>query len=274
MKYWVAKAKPSDNDFPDMLVPGKRVIWYTKKPPRDWDKGDRLFVWQSSPSRRVVGLGEIETILPGQDKDGYSRFKVKHQTREFGTPITLDQVRESSILAQASFTKSGPSGTLFPLTDYQAKTLLVMALRQNKNIKTIWSDPAHVSTDIAKPPPSVQVTIERIIRDTAVANSLKARYKYRCQICRRSLKLGTNNLYAEGHHIRPLGGKHKGIDEEGNMLVLCPNHHALFDFGVPRFVTTKEVEIHKERFILLQKHSIDERNILYHNKRIYDLRQE
>ena len=35
--------------------------------------------------------------------------------------------------------------------------------------------------------------------------------------------------YAEVHHIRPLGSGHDGPDHPGNMLVLCPNHHAAFD---------------------------------------------
>jgi len=36
--------------------------------------------------------------------------------------------------------------------------------------------------------------------------------------------------YAEVHHLKPLG--QDGPDTDANMLVLCPNHHVLFDYGV------------------------------------------
>ena len=35
----------------------------------------------------------------------------------------------------------------------------------------------------------------------------------------------------EVHHIKPLGSGHQGPDYPGNMLVLCPNHHAAFDLS-------------------------------------------
>lgn len=39
-------------------------------------------------------------------------------------------------------------------------------------------------------------------------------------------------FYSEVHHIQPLGNEHNGIDSKSNMLVLCPNHHKMFDLGV------------------------------------------
>jgi predicted restriction endonuclease len=43
--------------------------------------------------------------------------------------------------------------------------------------------------------------------------------------------------YAEGAHIRPLGGPHDGHDVAGNLLCLCPNDHVLFDQGA---ITVKD----------------------------------
>lgn len=72
--------------------------------------------------------------------------------------------------------------------------------------------------------------VQRIIRSTAAARSIKEQYEFRCQICR--LQLPTNaGPYAEAAHIQPLGHPHNGPDRRENLLCLCPNHHVQFDFG-------------------------------------------
>ena len=82
-------------------------------------------------------------------------------------------------------------------------------------------------------PPTRQTREEsRIIRDSALSRFLKILYDFQCQICMLTFRLPTGALYAESHHVRPLGGGHAGLDIESNMLVLCPNHHAMMDYGV------------------------------------------
>ena len=77
-----------------------------------------------------------------------------------------------------------------------------------------------------------QSVVNRIIRDSALSRFLKSLYDYCCQICTFSFELPSGSRYAESHHVRPLGRRHGGIDKETNMMVLCPNHHAMMDFGV------------------------------------------
>jgi predicted restriction endonuclease len=72
----------------------------------------------------------------------------------------------------------------------------------------------------------------------------------------------------EVHHLRPLGAEHKGLDNHGNMLVLCPNHHALFDYRVPRFLTSEDLQIHGLEYKLTLLHSLDPQSIEYHNTAI------
>jgi len=66
------------------------------------------------------------------------------------------------------------------------------------------------------------------LRDTVLAIDLKRKYNNTCQVCHHSLPL-TNSTYAEAHHIKPLGSPHCGPDVEGNIIVVCPNHHVMFD---------------------------------------------
>ncbi|WP_405569951.1 HNH endonuclease [Streptomyces sp. NBC_01167] len=80
-------------------------------------------------------------------------------------------------------------------------------------------------------PPRVTSTVERVVRDTAVARKVKRWYEHTCQICRTPLWVGAGVSYAEGAHIQALGRPSNGPDVEGNVLCLCPNCHIRLDRG-------------------------------------------
>jgi len=95
----------------------------------------------------------------------------------------------------------------------------------------------HVPTDNEPsypdyPPPNRQdVSVSRIVRDTKITRELKRKYRWRCQICGKRIELPNGKYYAEGHHLKPLGSDYDGPDVKGNIIILCPNHHAEFDYG-------------------------------------------
>ncbi|WP_143536783.1 HNH endonuclease [Rubricoccus marinus] len=84
---------------------------------------------------------------------------------------------------------------------------------------------------VAEPPPRALSVTERIIRDTALAKSVKEAAGYECGLCGIRLLLGPGKPYAESHHVRPLGGSHSGLDVRDNILCVCPNCHVLLDYG-------------------------------------------
>ena len=112
-----------------------------------------------------------------------------------------------------------------------------------------------------EPPVRVVATTYRILRDTVAARQLKADHQYRCQICDISIELPDGSHYAEAHHVRPLGRSHNGPDDRENMIVLCPNHHAMCDYGV--------IQLSVEVLRLIEGHAIDPAFIAYHNYHIY-----
>ncbi len=79
-------------------------------------------------------------------------------------------------------------------------------------------------------PPRQRGNVSRVIRDTKIGIHVKSLHGHRCQVCGVAIKTATG-LYAEAAHIRPLGRPHDGPDVVGNVLCLCPNHHAAFDKG-------------------------------------------
>lgn len=89
------------------------------------------------------------------------------------------------------------------------------------------------ATDINEPEKTEKhlVTTYRILRDTALARRIKADNNYKCQICKEQIALRKGILYAEAHHIRPLGSPHFGPDHPGNIVCVCPNCHVKLDYG-------------------------------------------
>lgn len=126
---------------------------------------------------------------------------------------------------------------LYRVADHWPKTradgLLVWQFRLEK----MPDDVSFTVHDKATPPPGNHtperraITVQRTVRTTAVAEWVKQRHKYTCQVCEISLKAANGDGYAEGAHIRPLGRPHSGPDIAENILCLCPNHHVLLDKG-------------------------------------------
>ena len=115
-----------------------------------------------------------------------------------------------------------------------------------------------------------------VIRDPALSRFLKDVYDYECQICR--FTIPGKHRYAETHHIRPVGGRHRGIDKVTNMMVLCPNHHSMMDLGAiaihPDRLTviaqTKTDPEHQQPLQLVNhEHEIDREFLLYHLEQIF-----
>lgn len=122
--------------------------------------------------------------------------------------------------------------------------------------------PTPRAPDITEPHEIERIKLEtyRILRDTALARSLKALYKNQCQICGSALRLADNSSYSEAHHIRPLGTPHNGLDISGNIIVLCPNHHVLCDYGA--------ITLDINQLRLHPQHAISTELISYHNSNI------
>ncbi len=130
------------------------------------------------------------------------------------------------------------------------------------------SNDNEVQLDNAELPRRTLVEITRVIRDNNLSKELKELYKNKCQVCKTTLTL-SDGYYSEVHHLQPLGGEDNGPDKPSNMIVVCPNHHALFDSKaiaiVPetlRVITFDGTEI--SSLFLEAKHKIDDKYLRYH----------
>lgn len=137
-------------------------------------------------------------------------------------------------------------------------------------------DPIEAAADLATPEPEhVETTQSRIVRNTTLAREVKALYSHSCQLCGDVRRGPGGEPYAEAHHIRPLGAPHDGPDELENLLVLCPNHHADFDYGRvvvdPETLTVHhqdESAVEGEGLTVVDTHDISSAHLQYHAETI------
>ncbi len=114
------------------------------------------------------------------------------------------------------------------------------------------------------------------MRDTCLGLALKELYQYRCQACRKPVPLSQAD-YAESHHLRPVAPPHDGPDTPGNVIVLCPNHHVMFDRGAAsiepdslRLVHARPgVTLPRRRLHLQRPHRLAKTHMEYHFRSIF-----
>ena len=103
----------------------------------------------------------------------------------------------------------------------------------------------------------------RVLRDTNLARQIKILHKNKCQICGLKIELSNGESYSEAHHIIPIGEPHNGPDTAENIIVLCPNHHVMCDYGVIKL----EKNLIKEQ----AGHEISQESISYHNQQVFNV---
>ncbi|MBD2665717.1 HNH endonuclease [Richelia sinica FACHB-800] len=112
-----------------------------------------------------------------------------------------------------------------------------------------------------QPPGRMLQKTYRILRDTQLACQIKLLHHHRCQLCDTSIVLPNGNSYSEAHHIKPLGRPHNGPDIASNIIVLCPNHHVMLDYGV--------IKLDSNSIRMNTGHNISQEFIDYHNERVF-----
>jgi putative restriction endonuclease len=136
--------------------------------------------------------------------------------------------------------------------------------------QTIY-DPAPTRVFSEEVPRRVDQVIQRIVRNTDIAQQVKLLHDHRCQICDERLST-PSGPYAEAAHIQPLGDPHNGPDIIENVLCLCPNHHVQFDLGAftisedLRVIDSLTDEIIGE-LQMVPRHTIDAKYLAHHRMR-------
>jgi hypothetical protein len=190
---------------------------------------------------------------------------------------TLDRFEDSPIvwtsqtdhIFRATGLGAGPIATFYPLSPTSwAEIESIAGVSLASADDAIVEHAPRVGASVSKPPARVEYKTVRIVRDTKTARTLKAEYDHECQICSETIFLRNGERYSEAHHIRPLGREHNGPDIRENLMVLCPNHHAVLDLGAARFESPTSVRVGEKVVDLVLKHDIAQSSLDYHNEHL------
>lgn len=97
--------------------------------------------------------------------------------------------------------------------------------------------------NLDKQPEEVDGRVRRIKRSYGLVRALKEKHGSKCQICGFTFKMANGRFYSEAAHITAISSRAKGIDVPENILILCPNHHKMLDYGVVEVISRDEVKI-------------------------------
>ncbi len=136
----------------------------------------------------------------------------------------------------------------------------IWGLRSEVN-NTLKATDLELPADGQASPDKVLQETYRILRDTNLARQIKLLHNNKCQLCGEYIIINSAKRYSEAHHIMPLGRPHNGPDISENILVLCPNHHAMLDYGAIKLKIT-EIKATTDR-------NIGQKYIEYHNEKIW-----
>jgi 5-methylcytosine-specific restriction endonuclease McrA len=207
-------------------------------------RGDLYKFWFGSPVLRIAGVGVCSGKAEESDNPGVDytpSLKLWScpcsPLKELRTPVTMEVIKNHPALAP--WWRSTPyRGRPKSIPREVAPSLLTLIVQLNPSVSSLLKEyfpvaalhSVSIPDDDDAPPPTVKCSFTRRVRDTAKSKELKRLYKCKCQVCGYRICVPrAGGVYAEVHHLRPLGGSHVGLDNRNNMLVLCPNCHAEFD---------------------------------------------
>ena len=191
--------------------------------------------WRQTTGAPVRRVGAFRLNLAGLLRDGYIRPE-RADAQDSDVRLRIVRADDGSFYVETK--KHGPR--------------LLLANRDHALVTPLATDIANAPAD------RVKTTAYRILRDTELARSVKVLHDHQCQICGHCIELPDGSRYAEAHHIQPLGKPHNGPYVIGNILCVCPNHHAELDYRV----TTLMLSALRHT----ADHPVEQKYVDYHNR--------
>lgn len=227
-----------------MLRPGSTDKWRTKRPPKSWKDGDRIFFWESTPKLRIIAIGKLIKTDCGRNGLGDKFYKVKYLTRRLASMPEINELRRFPILSKAFFLKAGPAVSVFPLTEEQGRFILQLLASRNPAILKIWTiKPAkRLETLVADLDFSASEGRSKFTahlqreRNPQLATRKKTEVvrrtgKLQCEACGFDFEKVFGQIgkgFCEVHHKKPLSDRIQNQQTKLNDLaILCSNCHRI-----------------------------------------------
>lgn len=252
MRYWVVRAKPAWNDpFENWIIPNSVGRWQTKRPPHTWEKGDRVFVWASSPRQEIVGLSELYALPAKPDREGRYWFRLNYLSGVLQKPIVRKVLSDNQILRKSILLKNGPSFSVVRLTDNEGEELYRLVAQRNPETNNIWPELLIRNATTTTAPIAIDIDLEgkegskalrthvQIERDPRLVKAKKISVlaetgHLECEVCGFdfSKMYGVSGKgFCEVHHLLPLSHRGRRITTLRDLAVVCSNCHRIIHRG-------------------------------------------
>jgi 5-methylcytosine-specific restriction endonuclease McrA len=219
--------------------------------------------------QRISLIAELIDVEQEGREVVWIEYRVRRSILERFRASPLVWTPETDHIFRSTGIGSGPIATFYPLSAaIWSEIETISGATLSEATAADRGNTTRVGASVSEPPRRVAYETVRIVRDTKTARALKVMYNHECQVCGETILLENGERYSEAHHIRPLGRGHDGPDIRENMLVLCPNHHAVFDLGAARFESPTSVRIGTEVVELTLRHDVAASSLKYHNEHI------
>jgi hypothetical protein len=143
--YYVVKSNPSHgNELEYTLKPGVERVWWSRSAvARKLEKGDRVFMWEGTPSNYIIGLAEIiEKPEANLHDERETNYPIRYLTSAFEKKITKARLLENPLTADASFLKQGQVSGVVSLWSNEAEAIYQWICNEipQDGVEDLWPD--------------------------------------------------------------------------------------------------------------------------------------
>ncbi|MEZ5497355.1 MAG: HNH endonuclease [Gammaproteobacteria bacterium] len=199
--------------------------------------------YKESQGKRLVG------------QIGYSYYNIDIVER-----IIRDELYEISIsgVQQNEYKKLKDIFVYATGTEFNENSIDIDLVQQDELVEIFKTDKNQIITDLKnldnKEDDAETITIKQKTykRDNKTIAQIKILRDFKCQICGKNIKKANGEFYIEAAHIKPK--REKGRETPENILILCPNHHKEFDYGLRKILNQNkdlvEFELNGQKYKL------------------------
>jgi len=247
--------QPGQKSKWDQMSVGDIILFYAHKQfttssnllLKKWSDQLALELWPKSPDTDqpwsgiyiVNNLQPIDLSLEKFNEIANYKFKAVMGFQ----PVTTDHL--DLILSKYGNLDNFINAVSLGLKEYQASVLKEISTRENPTPTDLSTIDTIIGTrdidevlqelslkNLNKTPEEQSILYTRLKRDHQLVKLMKEKNQNKCQICGFTFKTKSGNFYSEAAHIKPLSSREAGIDRPENIIILCPNHHKMLDYGV------------------------------------------
>lgn len=270
---WIFQWNPDDHDtFNDFASGKKTEPWRVNAHWSRIEKGDIALLWKTSSGSNdsygeagVYALGVLKEFPYKAPSNDVCKYRViVEYLIVLPIPLIKSSMQRHPVLK--TFADRVTRGSNFQVTDEEWDEVKFRLLNDVTAYRIQQNGPPHRRS----------IQSMQFVRDSNMVKKIKQEVQHKCQICNHTIAVGNGVYYSQGHHLRPLGNDHNGTDDEDNIIILCPNHHIEFDYGLLAIDTTSLTVIHINKSNphhgkeLAYKRYLNPESLMYHQLHIFD----